>query len=175
MTWLGFNGRVLEEAQDPQNAVLELARFLGIFASNLDEFFMIRVASIRDRIRSGVGQRSPAGKTQAERLRAVQDRVQELTTAAASLWEQGIVPGLRDAGIRFVADAELEPGERAFVERLFTREVLPVLTPAAIAEEVPFHVSSISRSISRCVSPSRARRSASRWCRCRARRRAGSR
>lgn len=138
MTWLGFNGRVLEEAQDPQNAILERARFLGIFASNLDEFFMIRVASIRDRVRTGVEQRSPAGQTPAERLDAMQVRARELTAAAYTLWEQAIVPGLRDAGVRFVSDAELEPGERAFVERLFAREILPVLTPAAISEEVPF-------------------------------------
>ena len=65
MTWLAFNGRVLEEAQDPQSAILERARFLGIFASNLDEFFMIRVASIRDRVRTGADQRSAAVQTQA--------------------------------------------------------------------------------------------------------------
>jgi polyphosphate kinase len=138
MTWLGFNGRVLEEAQDAQNAILERARFLGIFASNLDEFFMIRVASIRDRVRMGVEQRSPAGQMPAERLEAMQARARELTAAAYALWEQGIVPGLREAGIRFVREDELEPGERAFVDRLFMREILPVLTPAAIAEDLPF-------------------------------------
>jgi len=138
MTWLSFNGRVLEEAQDPQSAILERARFLGIFASNLDEFFMIRVASIRDRVRTGADQRSAAGQTQAERLSAVQARALELTAAAYALWEQGIVPGLRDAGIRFLRESELEPNERAFVDRLFMRELLPVLTPAAVAEEAPF-------------------------------------
>lgn len=138
LTWLAFNGRVLEEAQDPQTAILERARFLGIFASNLDEFFMIRVAAIRDRLRSGVEHRTAAGQAPAQHMSSVQGRARELVSAAYTLWEQGIVPGLRDAGIRFVAEAELEPGERAFVERLFSREILPVLTPAAVSPDLPF-------------------------------------
>jgi len=138
MTWLAFNGRVLEEAQDTQNPIAERARFLGIFASNLDEFFMIRVANIRDRVRMKVDDRSPAGQTQAERLDAVRARARELVEAANAAWNTGIEPGFRDAGVRFVREGDLESGERAFVDRLFTREILPVLTPAAIAEELPF-------------------------------------
>ncbi len=68
LTWLGFNGRVLEEAQDDSNPVLERARFLGIFASNLDEFFMIRVAGIRELVRAGVEHQEPDGSTPAELL-----------------------------------------------------------------------------------------------------------
>jgi polyphosphate kinase len=138
LTWLAFNGRVLEEAQDPQGPVLERARFLGIFSSNLDEFFMIRVAAIRDRIRSGVEHRTPAGLTPVEQMVAVQARARELVLAAYTLWEREIVPALRDGGVRFVSAADLEPGERAFVDRLFGREILPVLSPAAIDPDLPF-------------------------------------
>jgi len=138
LTWLAFNGRVLEEAQDPQNPILERARFLGIFAANLDEFFMIRVAMIRDRLRSRVEHRTTAGQTPAQHMDSVQGRARELVSAAYALWEQAMVPGLRDAGIRFVSEEELEPGERGFVERLFAREILPVLTPAAISSDLPF-------------------------------------
>src|SRR5258707_13564259 len=98
LTWLAFNGRVLEEAQDAQNPILERARFLGIFSSNLDEFFMIRVAAIRDRIRMGVEQRTPTGLTPEEQMAAVQARVRELVTAAYALCEREVVPGLRDGG-----------------------------------------------------------------------------
>ncbi|HEV8129095.1 MAG TPA: RNA degradosome polyphosphate kinase, partial [Candidatus Eisenbacteria bacterium] len=138
LTWLAFNGRVLEEAQDTQSPILERARFLGIFFSNLDEFFMIRVAAIRDRIRSGVEHRTPSGLTPPEHMDAVQAAARDLVTSGYLLWEQGMVPGLVDGGVRFVRAAELEPGERAFVERLFTREILPVLSPAAIDSELPF-------------------------------------
>ena len=138
LTWLAFNGRVLEEAQDPQNPILERARFLGIFAANLDEFFMIRVAMIRDRLRSRAEHRTTAGQTPAQHMDSVQGRARELVSAAYALWEQAMVPGLRDAGIRFVSEEDLEPGERGFVERLFAREILPVLTPAAISSDLPF-------------------------------------
>jgi polyphosphate kinase len=138
LTWLAFNGRVLEEAQDTQSPILERARFLGIFFSNLDEFFMIRVAAIRDRIRSGVEHRTPSGMSPAEHMASVQAVARDLMTAAYLLWEQGIVPGLVDGGVRIVRSTELEPGERAFVDRLFTREILPVLSPAAIDPELPF-------------------------------------
>ena len=138
LTWLTFNGRVLEEAQDPANPILERARFLGIFASNLDEFFMIRVAAIRDRIRTGVEQRTPSGLTPAQQMAAVQTRVCELTTAAHALWEREIVPALREGGVHFVRAADLDPGERGFVDNLFAREILPVLSPAAVSTDLPF-------------------------------------
>jgi polyphosphate kinase len=138
LTWLAFNGRVLEEAQDAQSPILERARFLGIFFSNLDEFFMIRVAAIRDRIRSGVEHRTPGGLTPVEQMAAVQAQTRDLVTAAYALWEREIVPALRDGLVRFVREEELEPGERAFVDHLFAREILPVLSPAAIAPDLPF-------------------------------------
>jgi polyphosphate kinase len=137
LTWLGFNERVLEEAQDETNAVLERARFLGIFASNLDEFFMIRVAGLRELVREGVEHRSRDGLSGAEQLARITERCRQLTRAAYGTWERQIVPALREGGIRFVGAGDLEPKERAFLDRLFARELLPVLTPAAVEPDLP--------------------------------------
>jgi len=144
LTWLGFNGRVLEEAQDASNPVLERARFLGIFASNLDEFFMIRVAGVRELVRAGLDHREPDGTAPAELLEKIAAKTRELCVAAAALYAKEIEPGLREAGVRFVA-ADLEPRERAFLDRLFAREIFPVLTPAAIDPALPFpHVTNLA-------------------------------
>jgi polyphosphate kinase len=144
LTWLGFNGRVLDEAQDPSNPVLERARFLGIFASNLDEFFMIRVAGVRGLVLEGLDHREPDGATPAELLAKITAKTRELCAAAAALYAKEIEPALREAGVRFVA-ADLEPRERAFLDRLFTREIFPVLTPAAVDTAVPFpHVTNLA-------------------------------
>ena len=144
LTWLGFNGRVLEEAQDPSNPILERARFLGIFASNLDEFFMIRVAGVRELVRAGLDHREPDGSAPAELLATIASKTRELCLAAAALYAKEIGPALREMGVRFVA-ADLEPRERAFLDRLFAREIFPVLTPAAIDPALPFpHVTNLA-------------------------------
>ena len=145
MTWLGFNGRVLEEAQDPSNSVLERLRFLGIFASNLDEFFMIRVAGLRELVRAGMEQPEPDGTTPAELLRMISTRVRELCASAATHYAKEIEPALRHSGVRFLPPAEWERRERAFLDRLFERELFPILTPAAIDPGLPFpHVTNLA-------------------------------
>ena len=145
LTWLGFNGRVLEEAQDESNPILERARFLGIFASNLDEFFMIRVAGLRDLVRAGAEHREPDGTTAAELLARIGSMVRELSAAAAGLYAKQILPALREGGVRFVAPTDLEPRERAFLDRLFASEIFPILTPAAIDPAIPFpHVTNLA-------------------------------
>ncbi len=137
LTWLAFNGRVLEEAEDPASAVLERARFLGIFASNLDEFFMIRVSGLRGLVRAGVEHVSPDGLRAAEQLARIGERTRELTAAAYRVWERAIEPALREGGVRFLAPGEVGAIERAFLDRLFAREILPLLTPAAVEEALP--------------------------------------
>ena len=138
LTWLGFNGRVLEEAQDPGNSVVERARFLGIFASNLDEFFMIRVAGLREAALAGAGHGTRGSEPADTILAEIAARTRELSRTAYATWEREIVPGLREGGARFLSREELAPEERVFLERLFAREILPVLTPAAIEPELPF-------------------------------------
>jgi polyphosphate kinase len=138
LTWLGFNGRVLEEAIDPANAILERLRFLGIFASNLDEFFMIRVAGVRELLIANVEHRTAAGLSPAESMQRIAARARELVAQAYSLWERELVPALREGGVHVLRTADLESKERAFLDRLFTREIFPILTPAAIDPALPF-------------------------------------
>ena len=144
LTWLGFNGRVLEEAQDEASPVLERARFLGIFASNLDEFFMIRVAGLRELVRAGLTQHEPDGSAPAELLTQIANRSRELCARASALYKNEIRPALRTGGVRLVAPGDLESRERAFLDRLFASEIFPVLTPAAIDPALPFpHVTNL--------------------------------
>ncbi|HEX7077774.1 MAG TPA: polyphosphate kinase 1 [Candidatus Eisenbacteria bacterium] len=138
LTWLAFDARVLEEATDSSNAVLERARFLGIALSNLDEFFMIRVAGVRELLRAGVEHRTAAGRSPAEQMEAIVARARDLFDAANAAWTRDVAPGLREAGVTFVPSGDLEPRERDFLDRLFAREILPVLTPAAIDDALPF-------------------------------------
>jgi len=138
LTWLGFNGRVLEEAQDASLPILERARFLGIFASNLDEFFMIRVAGVRELVRANLDHRDPDGLAPEALLAQIGAKARELGAAATATYEKEIAPALREAGARFLAGEELAPKERAFLDQLFARELLPILTPAAIDPAVPF-------------------------------------
>jgi polyphosphate kinase len=137
LTWLAFNERVLEEARDTSNPVLERARFLGIFASNMDEFFMIRVSGLRDIVRAGVDHHDPAGTAAPDLLSRIIERSRELCDRAASVYANEIVPALRDCGIRFLPPAELMGRERSAVGRLFEREIFPVLTPSAVDPALP--------------------------------------
>jgi len=144
MTWLGFNARVLEEAQDPSNPILERLRFLGIFASNLDEFFMIRVAGVRELVRAGIDQPDPDGTSPAELLESITTRVHDLCATAATLFANEIDPALRQSGIRFLGPADWERREHVFLDRLFERELFPILTPAAIDPKLPLpHITNL--------------------------------
>ena len=137
ITWLGFNGRVLEEAADPGMALLERARFLGIFGSNLDEFFMIRVAGLRELVRAGLEHRSHDGLSAAEQIARISERAHDLVSTACRLWERELEPALREGGVRFVRPEDLDPHERAFLEQFFPREILPLLTPVAVEPSLP--------------------------------------
>ena len=144
MTWLEFNERVLEEAQDASNSVLERARFLGIFASNMDEFFMIRVAGVRELVLEGTQIAYPDGSSPQELLARLSARAHDLAVRAASVWSEGIEPALRDAGVRILAPDDLEERERKGIERTFRREIFPTLTPSAVTPAFPLpHVTNL--------------------------------
>ncbi|HZV91088.1 MAG TPA: polyphosphate kinase 1, partial [Candidatus Nitrosocosmicus sp.] len=144
MTWLGFNERVLEEAQDVSNSVLERARFLGIFASNMDEFFMIRVAGVHELVLEGTPLTYPDGSSPQELLSRLSTRAHDLAKRAAATWLEGIEPALRDAGIRMLAPDDLEERERKGIERTFRREIFPTLTPSAVNPAFPLpHVTNL--------------------------------
>jgi polyphosphate kinase len=137
-SWLEFNRRVLEEALDEQNPLLERVKFLSIFSTNLDEFFMIRVAGIKQQVAAGVVGRSPDGTTPAEQLIAIRRTVDALTDQHRRCWLDDVQPKLRDQGIRLIDYAELDDQQRAFCKAYFEREVFPVLTPLAFDPSHPF-------------------------------------
>src|SRR5215216_421700 len=137
-SWLEFNRRVLEEALDQQNPLLERVKFLSIFSTNLDEFFMIRVAGIKQQVAAGVIGRSPDGTTPAEQLIAIRRTVDMLTDQHRRCWLDDVQPKLRDQGIRLLDYAELTDEQRAFCKAYFEREVFPVLTPLAFDPSHPF-------------------------------------
>jgi polyphosphate kinase len=137
LTWLSFNERVLEEALDPSNALLERVRFLGIFSSNLDEFFMIRVAALRALL-DAEAEAAAADATGTRDLMAqIAARTRDVLEKAHQAWERELAPGLREHGIRFVADDDLTARERDFLDHYFTSELLPILTPASVEPPLP--------------------------------------
>ncbi|MCB9688907.1 MAG: polyphosphate kinase 1 [Alphaproteobacteria bacterium] len=138
LSWLQFNRRVLEEALDPANPLLERLRFLTIFHTNLDEFFMIRVSGIQHQIAAGVDSRSVDGLTPRMRWAQVLDRVGPLVEAAQRCLTEEIFPGLARHGVHLVDWADLSPRERQWSNEWFERKAAPILTPLAVGPTHPF-------------------------------------
>jgi len=145
LSWLQFNWRVLEEALDERHPLLERVKFLAIFATNLDEFFMIRVSGLRRQVTGGVLEVPPDGMTPSEQLAAIQHTLTVHLAQQAACWQHDLLPKLQRAGIRFQHYQAFQPQQRAFIRRYFEREVLPVLTPLAFDPTHPFpHISNLS-------------------------------
>ncbi|GAA4820264.1 RNA degradosome polyphosphate kinase [Nocardioides caeni] len=145
LSWLRFNERVLELAEDPTLPLLERARFLAIFASNLDEFFMVRVAGLKRRIATGLAVRAASGMMPREVLEAIWQRAGELSQRHARVFRDEIVPALDTQGIVLVRWADLERDEQKACKRLFKERVFPVLTPLAVDPAHPFpYISGLS-------------------------------
>jgi polyphosphate kinase len=138
LSWLEFNRRVLEEAQDPSVPLLERVKFLAIFSSNLDEFFMVRMAWLKRRIRAGDGAAGPDGLTALETMRAVAARAHELVNAQHRCFRDEIQPLLASEGIVLVRPKEVGEGQQRFLAEYFGRTLLPVLTPLAVDPGQPF-------------------------------------
>ena len=138
MSWLEFNHRVLEEALDPQNPLLERVKFFCIVSSNLDEFFEVRVAGIKQQIESEVVERTMDGLTATETFRAVVKRVRRMVEQQYACWREKLLAALAASGIRLLELVELEPPNLAWVEDYYHRQVRPVLTPLAIDPAHPF-------------------------------------
>ncbi len=148
LSWLEFNERVLEEARDRRHPLLERVKFLSIVSSNLDEFFMIRVAAIREQVLADVSEVSPDGRTPLQQLQAVHERVERMIRDMASCFRDDLHPALAAAGIALLTMPELKPEERAAVADLFAREIYPVLTPLAFDPGHPFpYISNLSLSL----------------------------
>ena len=138
LSWLEFNQRVLNEARDPGNPLLERLKFLCITASNLDEFFEVRVAGLKQQIESGATGRGMDGLTPAETLRAVQSRIRRMVRDQYVCWRRELAPALAKNGIRFLQPAQLARADLKWLENFYHSEVLPVLTPLAIDPKHPF-------------------------------------
>ncbi|MGH7328096.1 MAG: polyphosphate kinase 1, partial [Polyangiaceae bacterium] len=148
LSWLEFNDRVLEEGLDAGNPLLERLKFMSIFTTNLDEFFMIRVAALKQQVEAEVIRRSDDGLTPAETLTAISQRLRpSLDRLALSLGDM-ILPEIAAAGIRILRIAELNADQRAALRRFFEDRVYPVLTPLAVDSGHPFpYISNLSLSL----------------------------
>ena len=138
LSWLEFNRRVLEEAQDPTVPLLERVKFLSIFSSNLDEFFMVRVAELKRRIHSGDQDTGPDGLTPTETMAAVVSRVHELVDEQHRCFLEEVQPLLAAEGIHLLRPKEATEEQQRFLEGYFRRTLLPVLTPLAVDLGHPF-------------------------------------
>ena len=148
LSWLAFNERVLEEAEDPAHPLLERVKFLSIFSTNLDEFFMIRVAGLKQAVVLGRSEPSEDGLTPAETLAAVNDRVHELSVRQRRCLDQTIKPALAGEGIFLLEYEELDQEQQASICVYFDSEIFPVLTPLAVGSGHPFpHISNLSLSL----------------------------
>ena len=132
VSWMEFNQRVLDEALDEHNPWLERLKFLAIVASNLDEFFMVRVAGVMQQVAAGVDEVKQDGLTPTELLGRLRVRIHQMVDDQYQIARETVLPAIRDAGLRLLRPDELTPDQQAAVEHYFVREVFPVLTPLAI-------------------------------------------
>ena len=139
LSWLKFNHRVLNEARDKSIPLLERLKFVSITSSNLDEFFMVRVASLKDMVHANYKKKDIAGMTASEQLEKINERTRELVTLQYNTYNRSLVPLMHQHGI-VVMDAfeDLSEAQAAFVDRYFEDNVYPVLTPMAVDASRPF-------------------------------------
>jgi polyphosphate kinase len=148
LSWLDFNQRVLELAEDPEVPMLERVRFCGIYANNLDEFFMVRVAGLFDQLDAGIEARGPDGLTPKEQIDAIQRRVLELDDRLCRCFSGDLRPALEERGIRIVTLDTANAEERAEIDDRFEHQVFPALTPLVIGLGRPFpYISNLSLSL----------------------------
>src|SRR4051812_37401410 len=138
VSWLQFNERVLELAEDERTPLLERAKFISIYASNLDEFFMVRVAGLHDQVDAGIDARGPDGLSARETLERITERHLELCRRHSHAWEDDVRPALAREGIRQVDVRDCSEAELESTDKLFAEQIFPVLTPLAVGPGRPF-------------------------------------
>jgi polyphosphate kinase len=145
LSWLAFNERVLELAEDASNPLLERCRYLAIFSSNLDDFFMIRVASVKRKLESGVTKKNTAGFTPHELMAEISKKTQELIARQTKCFQTDILPKLAQNGIEITDWESLTEDEKSYINKIFTNRIFPVLTPLAVDPSHPFpYISGLS-------------------------------
>jgi len=154
LSWLEFNSRVLEEAMDPTTALLDRLKFAIIVSTNLDEFFMVRVAFLKHAVDEGDTNPDSAGLRPRQQLVVVAERAHEMVERLGKTVTEEILPALGERGIRLVRHQDLDDAQKAFLTRYFTAEVLPALTPLAIDVSRPFpQLSNLSFNLAILMAP----------------------
>ena len=148
LSWIEFNRRVLAEAADPGHPLLERVKFISIFANNLDEFFMIRVAGLHRQVEQGVLAAPPDGMSPSRQLHAIHQALVPLVGQQMDVWYGDLLPALGSEGIRICRYEDLGAGGKQYLEDYFRRELFPVLTPLAFDRSHPFpFISNLSLSL----------------------------
>lgn len=138
ISWIDFNKRVLEEATKKDNPIMERCNFLSITASNLDEFFMVRVAGVLDQIHHGVKFKDASGLTPTEVMNRLSEKIHDFAKKQYTCYNRSIIPSLRANGITFKNIDELDGNQKAFIDEYFHKVAFPVLTPMAVDTSRPF-------------------------------------
>ncbi len=148
LSWLDFNERVLARAEDPSVPLLDRAKFLAIFSQNLDEFFQVRVAGLKDQVAAGLSAATPDGRTPTRQLIDVRDVVAAHIDRLQHVFLDSVVPALGDAGIRFSSWDDLDEDDQKHLVEVFDERIFPVLTPLAVDPGHPFpYISDLSLSL----------------------------
>jgi polyphosphate kinase len=148
LSWLGFNARVLAQARDTRHPLLERVKFLAIVGTNLDEFFMIRVAALQKQLRTHLETVSADGMTTQQQLTTVREQALAMLAEQGRCWEQELRPELAGHGITFLDAKDSSDAVSAYLAEYFHREIAPVLTPLAFDPGHPFpHISNLSKNL----------------------------
>ena len=148
LSWLDFNERVLQLAEDEKVPLLERAKYCAIYTTNLDEYYMVRVAGLQDQIEAGVENPSQDGMTPSQTIAGIRARVQELGERLSRCFDGELRPALAEQGVHMVAYEELDESQRAYVAERYEKVIFPALTPLAVAPGRPFpYISNLSLSL----------------------------
>ena len=145
LSWLEFNNRVLHEAIDPRTPLLERLKFMSIFSSNLDEFFMVRVAALKEQVAAKVSKLPPDGRTPAEQIEMISLRLRPMLMQQYQHFEQALRPQMAGYGIHLLDYMDLSQEQRIYLQTYYDEQIFPVLTPLAVDPSHPFpHISNLS-------------------------------
>jgi polyphosphate kinase len=159
LSWLEFNRRVLEEGLDPRHPILERLKFLAIFSSNLDEFFMVRVSGLQESIAGGFGEMSPDGMWPAEQLKAIRTKLNPMLEQQMNCLKQQVLPALAEEHIVIRRYRDLSKREKKVADAYFFENVFPILTPQAVDPGHPFpYVSNLSLNLGVMVEPQQTKK-----------------
>jgi polyphosphate kinase len=157
LSWLEFNRRVLSEALDERTPLLEALKFLAIFSSNLDEYFMVRVAALKQQVAASVNRRTPEGLTPKAHLKAISETLRPMVAQQHEAFESTIRRQMLHHGIRLLNYDDLNPSQKAYLHHYFEEQIFPVLTPLAVDPGHPFpHISNLSLNLAVVVQDEQA-------------------